>query len=510
MTAIYSPRAAYAPAWTGNVGNAPAAAVAVANDVIEPPDAARQRRERLDWLRTEDFAPDPSTGVDWQDADDAFARLLNRLFAVGSGLAANALGASSADGTSNAANASTLSALENVDPSTLAMMASMIAMDALGDTAKSTQRALTLMGERQEKLRQEDIKKYREQMDAKTEDANKARKGGIFGVVFDWLIAAVDVVVGAVKVVTGVLSMNPLMIAGGVADVGAGIAGLGVAFHKTMALVDPKNAAYHEKEATKWGHAQLAFQMLGMVIGFGTSIRGFIAKRATTKAASRVFKAGAGEALEQAVKSGDKAAVAAIKSRVVSEIGFVVGNEVGKRVGKSLLQSGTQSGRRLAKAGFNRMAEQFTQQMVEQMASRAFDKVAKNAAKQVAKSKAVTSKELTKSFTSSMNIQGYFAVARGSWSLSGALRGTFTGANALGQGIVGAQRAKLQLEARDLGVDMMWLQMLMQMNGDDKKRAAKRMETLVGQQSDIAVSTGEQVQKTGEMRIRIAASLSRA
>lgn len=72
------------------------------------------------------------------------------------------------------------------------------------------------------------------------------------------------------------------------------------------------------------------------------------------------------------------------------------------------------------------------------------------------------------------------------------------------QGIVGAQRAKLQLEARDLGVDMMWLQMLMQMNGDDKKRAAKRMETLVGQQSDIAVSTGEQVQKTGEMRIRIA------
>ena len=510
MTAIYSPRAAYAPAWTGNVGNAPAAAVAVANDVIESPDAARQRRERLDWLRTEDFAPDPSTGVDWQDADDAFARLLNRLFAVGSGLAANALGASSADGTSNAANASTLSALENVDPSTLAMMASMIAMDALGDTAKSTQRALTLMGERQEKLRQEDIKKYREQMDAKTEDANKTRKGGIFGVVFDWLIAAVDVVVGAVKVVTGVLSMNPLMIAGGVADVGAGIAGLGVAFHKTMALVDPKNAAYHEKEATKWGHAQLAFQMLGMVIGFGTSIRGFIAKRATTKAASRVFKAGAGEALEQAVKSGDKAAVAAIKSRVVSEIGFVVGNEVGKRVGKSLLQSGTQSGRRLAKAGFNRMAEQFTQQMVEQMASRAFDKVAKNAAKQVAKSKAVTSKELTKSFTSSMNIQGYFAVARGSWSLSGALRGTFTGANALGQGIVGAQRAKLQLEARDLGVDMMWLQMLMQMNGDDKKRAAKRMETLVGQQSDIAVSTGEQVQKTGEMRIRIAASLSRA
>jgi secreted effector protein SseC len=109
-----------------------------------------------------------------------------------------------------------------------------------------------------------------------------------------------------------------------------------------------------------------------------------------------------------------------------------------------------------------------------------------------------------------MNIQGYFAIARGTWSLSMAARGVFNGASSLGQGIVGVQRAKLQLEARDLAVDMMWLQLLMQMNGDDKKRAAKRMETLVGQQSDIAVSTGEQVQKTGEMRIRIAASLSRA
>ncbi|WP_374627043.1 type III secretion system translocon subunit SctE [Pandoraea sp.] len=500
MTVIQFPRAGYVPAWTGSVADVPAAA----DEAVEPADAARKRREQTDWLRTEDFAPDTTTGADWRDADGAFARLLNRLFAAGTGLAQNALRSSNSQG------ATDLSALENVDPSTLAMMASMLAMDALGDTAKSTQRALELLGVRQEKLRQEDIQKFREQMDAKTKDANEARKGGIFGVVFDWLIAAVDVVVGAVKVVTGVLTMNPLMIAGGVADVGSGIAGLGAAFHKTMALVDPKNADYHEKEAAKWGHAQLAFQMLGMVIGFGTSIKGFLAKRATTKAASRVFKSGAGEALEQAVKSGDKAAVGAIKTRVVSEIGFVVGNEVGKRVGRSLLQSGTQGARRLAKAGFNRMAEQFTQQMVEQMASRAFDKVVKNAAKQVAKGKSVTAKGLTKSFTSGMNTQGYFALARGSWSLSTAVRGVFAGANALGQGVVGVQRSKLQLEARDLAVDMMWLQMLMQMNGDDKKRTAKSMETLIGQQNDIAVSAGEQVQKTGEMRIRMAASLARA
>lgn len=505
MTVTHSTSAGYAPVWTGSVDVASGASVTDDADVFA--DAAHRRREQrqhTDWLRPEDFAPDTPAGVDWRDGNDAFSRVLNRLFEIGSGLAANALRESSPAGDAD------LAALENVDPSTLALMASMIAMDSLGDTARSTQRALALLSERQENLRQEDIQKFREQMDAKTEDANKARKGGIFGVVFDWLIAAVDVVVGAVKVVTGVLTMNPLMIAGGVADVGAGIAGLGAAFHKTMALADPKNAGYHEKEAAKWGHAQLAFQMLGMVVGFGTSLRGFIAKRVTTRAASRVFKAGAGEALEQAVKSGDKAAIGAIRSRVVSEIGFVVGNEVGKRVGRSLLQSGTQSARRLARAGFNRMAEQFTQQMIEQMASRAFDKVAKTAAKQVARGKTVSARKMTASFTSNMNRQGYFALARGSWSLSHAVRGTFAGANALGQGVVGMQRAKLQNEARDLSVDMLWLQTLMQMNGSDKKRAARSMETLVGQHNDIAVSAGEQVQKTGEMRIRMAASSARA
>ncbi|MFJ2995318.1 type III secretion system translocon subunit SctE [Pandoraea sp. NPDC087047] len=502
MTVIHSSQAGYAPVWAGSVDTS--LDKSATHDIVESAHTSLERRQRTDWLRTEDFAPDTPASADWQDAHDAFARVLNRLFSLGNGLAANALRAS------NPAGDADLAALENVDPSTLALMASMIAMDSLGDTAKSTQRALALLGERQDKLRQEDIKKYREQMDAKTEDANKARKGGIFGVVFDWLIAAVDVVVGAVKVVTGVLTMNPLMIAGGVADLGAGIAGLGVAFHKTMALTDPKNAEYHEKEAAKWGHAQLAFQMLGMVVGFGTSVKGFLAKRATTKAASRVFKAGAGEALEQAVKSGDKAAIGAIKSRVVSEIGYVVGSEVGKRVGRSLLQSGTQSARRLAKAGFNRMAEQFTQQMIEQMASRAFDKVAKTALKQAARGKAVTAKGLSKSFSAGMNRQGYFALARGSWSLSHAVRGTFAGANGLGQGVIGVQRAKLQNEARDLSVDMQWLQTLMQLNGDDKKRAARGMETLVGQQNDIAVSAGEQVQKTGEMRIRMAASSARA
>lgn len=465
-------------------------------------DAARKRRENTDWLTQDDFSPDMPLDADWAQADSAFSRLLRKLSSISTGLAADALTPQRRHGVQD------LASLEQIDPSTMVMMASMITMEALGDTAKSTQRALELLAERQEKLRQEDIQKFREQMDKATEDANKARKGGIFGVVFDWVVSAVETVVGAVKVVTGVLTMNPLLIAGGVADLGAGIAGLGAAFHRTMALADPKHAGYHEKQAEKWGKAQMAFQIIGAVVGFGTSLKGLLAARTVTKTATRVFKGAAGESLEQAIKAGDKAAIGTIKRRVASEVSFVIGNEVGKRVGKSLLQSGTRASRALAKAGFNRMAETFAQQMVEQMVERAFKKVVKRATKQVAKGKAVTAKSLGNSFGAQMRFEASRAALRGSWSLAGAVRSTLLGANAVGQNVIGMQRAKLNLDARNLGVDMMWLQMLMDMTGEDKKRNAKRMEALIGQQGDVATSASEMVQQTGATRIRIASSMA--
>ncbi|VVD59998.1 Secreted effector protein SseC [Pandoraea iniqua] len=499
MISIYSAGAGAGPLRALDVRDAPAADAA--SDSAQA-DAARKRRENDKWLTSDDFAPDMPNDVDAKEADGAFARLLQKLFSINSGLAANALRPQGHHG------AQDLASLEQLDPSTMAMMASMITMEALGDTAKSTQRALELLAERQDKLRQEDIQKFREQMDKATEDANKARKGGVFSAVFDWIVAAVETVVGAVKVVTGVLTMNPLLIAGGVADLGAGIAGLGAAFHKTMALVDPKNAGYHEQQAEKWGKAQMAFQIIGAVVGFGTSLKGVLAARTVTKTAGRVFKGAAGESLEHAIKAGDKAAIDTIKKRVSSEVSFVIGDQIGKRVGKSLLQSGTRTSRALAKAGFNRMAETFAQQMTEQMVERAFKKVVKAATKQVAKGKAVTAKSLGNSFGSQLRLEAGRAALRGSWSLSGAVRSTLVGANAVGQNVIGMQRAKLNFDARNLGVDMMWLQTLMDLTGDDKKRNAKRMETLIEQQADIATSASEMVQQTGATRIRIAASMA--
>lgn len=497
MTVIGAVGAAYRPSSLGAVREP----TRQLTDTIGP-HALRNGKISDDWLSSEDFLPDATDAGAWQDAEGAFARLLQRLYSLGSAMAADGMRPQSQFGVTD------LASLEKLDPSTLVMVASMISMQAMGDTAKSTQKALELLAERQDKLRQEDLQKFREQMDAATKDADKARKGGIFGVIFDWIVAAIDVVVGAVKVVTGVLTMNPLMIAGGIADVGAGVAGIGAAVYKTMALVDPENAEKYEAEATKWGYAQMAFQALGMVVGFGTSVRGFMASRSVTKTATRVMKGGAGEALTKAVKAGDDAAIGAIKQRVVSEVSYQVGMEVGKRVGKSLAQHGTRTARNLVKRGFNRMAEQFTQEMVERMVSRSFDNVVKSTGKQVAKGARVTATDVTKSFGQQIGAQGRRAIVRGMWSLSGVIRGGVVGAREITAGAIGIQRAKLQRQARDIGTEMMWLQFLMELNGDDKKRVAKRMETLSAQQGEIAESASDALTKTGAVRMRIAASMA--
>ncbi|WP_287497365.1 type III secretion system translocon subunit SctE [Pandoraea sp. CB10b_02] len=490
----------YRPPWTGDA--VPATAAGAGRVQHASAQTLAPAGERVAWLTPEDFLPDPPADADWEGAEGAFARLLQRLYAAGERLGAEALRPPSQFGVTD------LASLEKLDPSTLVMVASMISMQAMGDTAKSTQRALALLAERQDRLRQEDIQKFREQMEAMTRDADKARKGGVFGVIFDWITAAVDLVVGALKVVTGVLTMNPLMIAGGVADLGAGIAGVGAAIMKTMALADPKNAEHYEREAAKWGHAQMAFQALGMVVSFGISVRGFMASRSVAKTATRMFRGGAGDALASAVKAGDDAAINAIRTRVVSEVSYQIGAEVGRQVGRSLAQSGTRTARSLAARGFNRMAEQFTQQMMEQMVTRAFDNVVKSTSRQLARGVTVSAAEVTKSLGKQLASQGRRAVARGMWSLSSVLRGALVAGREITASAIGMQRARLQLDARDLATEMSWLQFLMALNGDDKKRIAKRMEALAGQQGDVAEAASEAVTRTGAVRIRIAASMA--
>lgn len=154
------------------------------------------------------------------------------------------------------------------------------------------------------------------------------------------------------------------------------------------------------------------------------------------------------------------------------------------------------------------MAEQFTQQMVEQMVSRAFDNVVKSTAKQVAKGVAVRAADVARAFGSQAASQGRRAILRGMWSLSAVLRGAMVAGRDITAGAIGIQRAKLQREARDLQVETTWLQFLMEMNGDDKRRLAQRMQALSAQQGDAAQTASEAVASTGALRIRIAASMA--
>jgi secreted effector protein SseC len=161
---------------------------------------------------------------------------------------------------------STLREVEKQPMETLMLAATMLSVQALGDVASAKGKALEIMSDKQERIREREIQELREQMDKAIEQQEKAKKAGIFGAVFDWIVAAVEVVSGVAKIVGGVLTGNPMTVAGGVMDLMAGTAGLVKAVANTLALIDTANADKYKSIAATAGKIQLGFEIVGAVI----------------------------------------------------------------------------------------------------------------------------------------------------------------------------------------------------------------------------------------------------
>ena len=85
MTVIGAVGAAYRPSSLGAVREP----TRQLTDTIGP-HALRNDKMSDDWLSSEDFLPDATDAGAWQDAEGAFARLLQRLYSLGSAMAASA------------------------------------------------------------------------------------------------------------------------------------------------------------------------------------------------------------------------------------------------------------------------------------------------------------------------------------------------------------------------------------------------------------------------------------
>ena len=390
--------------------------------------------------------------------------------------------------------------IERAEMETLALAATVLSLRSFGDTAKATLKALEIAARAEDSLRREQVVQYQQQIDGAVEQADKARKAGMIGVVFDWIIAAVEIVSGVFKMVTGVLTGNALSVAGGSMDLMAGLAGLVRATANTLALVDPGNAEKHHAVARDAGNVQLSFEIAGAAVDVSSAARNLLATRVIGKAVGGVLERGAGPVLLAAIRDGSESAMTGIARSIGREVAEQVAGQVRHAVGKAFRESldGT---RALGLPGFNRVAEAFTREAIENLVARSVETVSKRA---MAKGTVDTVAALTAAVGRQVADDVMRTVIRASVTVTDMARGVTQSTRQMTNGALALQRAALQKDIEALILDQQWLQTCIQFHEMAKKTANDSLADLAGRQASALGGMHGMASRSLSLQVHIA------
>ncbi|HWX12090.1 MAG TPA: type III secretion system translocon subunit SctE [Trinickia sp.] len=406
---------------------------------------------------------------------------------------------------------STLHEVEKQPMETLMLAATMLSVQALGDVASAKGKALEIMSDKQEQIRAQEIKELREQMDKAIEQQQKAKKAGIFGAVFDWIVAAVEVVSGIAKIVGGVLTGNAMTVAGGVMDLMAGTAGLVKAVANTLALIDTAHADKYKSIAETAGKIQLAFEVIGAAIDITSAARNMVVTKVIPKAAETTLREGAEQALVAAVKTGSKDAVAKTAQEIGKKVASEVSEQVLENLGKGALEAWKKAGKEaMAEAtrqlGVNRVLDAFSSKAIEEMVTKAVKEVAEKA---IERGVEVTAKELTKDIVKQIRREVIAAVLKSSALTAVNVTRAVAGASSeIASGAIGIERANLKKEIDMLILDQQWLQAFFQFYDEMKKDMTQRTKHLLDDQSTALAGGVKAMNETAAVQVRGAASMA--
>lgn len=383
--------------------------------------------------------------------------------------------------------------------------------ELIGNITDAKAKAIKILGDQQDRLRIEELKEFREQIDKALEQQKKAKKAGIFGVIFDWVVAAVQVVTGVAKMVGGVLSGNGMTAAGGAMDLMAGLAGVVKAAMNTMALIDTANAHKYRKIADVAAKIQLTFEIAGAAIDFLSAARNLITTKVVPQATKAVLKEGAEQALSEAIKKGSKGAVAEIAEQVGKQVADKVYDHLMRSLGKTALEASKAAGKDatakvVQQLGVNQMLEKFSREAIEQMVANSVKKVANNAIENVIE---ISAKQLTKVIYKEVAQQVALTTLKASTSVGMTLaREAVGGAQKITAAALAIERAQLQKEIDQLILDQQWLMMLVDMLERDKEQQIQDIKQLTEGQTDALAGASDVLRDAAQTRARGATSMA--
>ncbi|EHE1606710.1 type III secretion system translocon protein [Salmonella enterica] len=367
-----------------------------------------------------------------------------------------------------------------IDPTVLSMMMTGVLLSVFGSSAQSLCQQLERATDVQNALRDKQVKEYQEQIQKAIEQADKARKAGIFGAIFDWITGIFETVIGAFKVVEGFLSDNPLEMASGVAYMAAGFAGMVKAGAETAMLfgADPDTCKAVINVTSK---IQLGCETVALVLDVFQIGRAFMATRALSGAAEKVLDSGFGEELAERMAGAGEAEIDAL----AEEFGRQVCENFSKQfesLDREMVELGemeeesAEFSRTAEKNMTRRAGKSFTKEgvkaMVKEAAKETLEKCAQEGEKFLLKN--IRKQILVNMFKKIMS-----ALLRDcSCKSLQAIRCATEGGNQTNAGVIKTEKAKLEKKIEQLIARQQFLDFIMEQMEGQKKMEQKRLQAL--------------------------------
>ncbi|MFL4558469.1 type III secretion system translocon subunit SctE [Yersinia kristensenii] len=438
-----------------------------------------------------------SSNVAQQSAQEALDRLLISL--PHKGLAEGGHGRLSLD------------RLGSTDMQLIMSMAGSLNLGLFSDLCKSIGQQMERATDVQAFLRDKRISEYQKQIDKAVEQADKAKKAGVFNAVFDWIIGAVEVVYGALKVAEGVLTGDPVAITSGVAYLAAGTAGLVKAAAETAMLLGASKEKCQEVIDVA-GKVQLGFECFAMAIDLFQAGRAINAARAVTQGAGDVLKKGGGEALSDAIRRGATEEVEQLAGQFGKEVSQQVSRDISMKAMEIEMVEASEMASAAAKQAVKaemtlvrNITKSFTHEGIEKLVSGVTKKLAQDAIK---KGVTLTTEELSRQCTKAIMKKSIKIILKDiATSPLLIIQKCSSAAVQINNGQISVQSAGLKKEIEKLILDQDFTQFMDEWVERNKQHQLKQLKETSQDAQDTLTKLNDNIRKNGMLQVNIAHSL---
>lgn len=428
--------------------------------------------------------------------------------------------------------------VEKLPMESLAMMSTSLGISLFSDLAECASKSMKIQTAMQENERNEKVKQYQEQLAKSIEAADKAKKGAIVSVAFDWTIATAELAYGAVKVAGGIATGDGLAIAGGSAYMAAGLAGIVKATCETLIIAEIGDKKKLQEVADIAGKIQFAMEITASAIDLFQAGKAVYAARSATSTGKAVMQQGAPELAEQTTKAAaqegskqaaQEAAKEATKEtveqlskeiakesieEVMQQMPKVAAEEIAKQSAKESVEiatkeAGKEAGKAAAEEAAKKSTKELVQESIERQAKNSMEQAVQKAAGEAFESGAeVSAQELakaaSKNFSQSM-IEATFRAALPT-AMNG-FKAMAEGANQISTAVNDLERAELKKKIDELIAKQDFAEWCFQWYAQMKEESQKIIKDAVTKQGSIQESGSAMMTETSSMQVKIAQSM---